>query len=256
MNTHLVALQTRMESLGLDFMAAGLDSFLDAQAKNDNSLVSILSDLTDLEYSPRKERSARSRVKLSGLPSVKRLEDFDLSWLKGGLSKKQFADLSSLAFIDRKENVVFMGPSGLGKTHLMLALAHKACIEGSTAWYATCIDLIDNLQRAREQGRLKRKLAWLRKPHVLVIDEVGYETLNREQANMFFQVVNTRYEHGPIIITTNKNFGTWSEMLGDEAIATATLDRLLHHAIIINLKGDSYRMKDRLKTGVVDPAEA
>lgn len=253
MNPTIATLQTRMESLGLDFMAAGLETFLEAQAKEDRSLAEVLADLIDLEYAPRKERSAKSRIKLAGLPAVKRLEDFDLTWPKGGLPKKQFGELSSLAFIERRENVVLMGPSGLGKTHLMLALAHKACLCGSTAWYSTCIDLIENLQRAREQGRLKRKLSWLRKPHVLVIDEVGYETLNREQANMFFQVVNARYEHGPIILTTNKPFGAWADMLGDEAIATATLDRLLHHAVIVSLKGDSYRMKDRLKTGVVDP---
>lgn len=253
MNTQLLTLQSRMESLGLEFMSAGLETFLEAQAKEDRSLIAVLGDLIDLEYAPRKERSARSRIKLAGLPAMKRLEDFDLSWPKGGLSKKQFDELASMAFVERKENVVLMGPSGLGKTHLMLALAHRACLTGSTAWYSTCIDLIENLQRAREQGRLKRKLAWLRKPHVLVIDEVGYESLNREQANMFFQVVNARYEHGPIIVTTNKPFGAWADMLGDEAIATATLDRLLHHSVIVSLKGDSYRMKDRLKTGVVDP---
>jgi len=253
MNPAIITLQTRMESLGLDFMAAGIESFLESQVKNENTLVNILSDLIDLEYTPRKERSAKGRVKLSGLPEIKRLEDFDLSWPKGGLTKKQFDELSSLSFIDRKENVVLMGPSGLGKTHLMLALAHKACMNGYTAWYTTCIDLIENMQRSRLQGRLKRKLTWLKKPHVLVIDEVGYDTLSREQANMFFQVVNARYESGPIIITTNKNFGSWAEMLGDEAIATATLDRLLHHSTVVSLKGNSYRMKDRLKLGVVDP---
>lgn len=253
MNTHLIALQDRMEDLGMDFMAAGLESFLERQARIEQPLVQTLHDLLDLELLPRKERAARSRVKLSGLPALKRLEDFDQTWLKGGLTQRQFDELASLSFIERKENVVFLGPSGLGKTHIMLALAHKACLNGYTAWYTTCSDLMENLSRAKEGGRLKRKLTWLRKPHVLVIDEVGYENLSREQANLFFQVVNARYENGPILITTNKSFGKWSEMMADEAIATATLDRLLHHAHILSLKGDSYRMKDRLKTGVVDP---
>lgn len=253
MNTHVITLQTRLEELGMTFMAAGLESFLERQSRVEQPLVQTLHDLLDLELVPRKERAARSRVKLSGLPALKRLEDFDQSWLKGGLTRRQFDELASLAFIDRKENVVLLGPSGLGKTHIMLALAHKACLNGYTAWYTTCSDLMENLTRAREAGRLKRKLVWLRKPHVLVIDEVGYESLSREQANLFFQVVNARYESGPILITTNKAFGKWSEMMADEAIATATLDRLLHHAHILSLKGDSYRMKDRLKTGVVDP---
>jgi DNA replication protein DnaC len=253
MNPQLMALQGRMDELGLSFMAAGLESYLERQSRVEQTLLQSIADLIDLEVVPRKERAAKSRVKLSGLPAIKRLEDFDQSWIKGGLSGLQFQELSSLSFIERKENVVLLGPSGLGKTHIMLALAHKACLNGYTAYYTTCLDLIDTLQRAREQGRLRRRLTWLRKPHVLVIDEVGYESLNREQANLFFQLVNTRYEHNPIIITTNKPFGKWSEMLSDEAIATATLDRLLHHAHIISLKGDSYRMKDRIKTGVVDP---
>ncbi|MDA8416740.1 MAG: IS21-like element helper ATPase IstB [Betaproteobacteria bacterium] len=253
MNMQILTLQSRFEELGLGFLAAGLESYLEDQSLKDQTLLQSIADLVDLEYLPRKERSSRSRLKLSGLPSLKRLEDFDLSWLKGGLTQKQFEELSSLSFIDRKQNLVLMGPSGLGKTHLMLALAHKACLNGYTAWYTTCLDLMENLSRAREAGRLKRKLVWLRKPHLLVIDEVGYETLTVEQANLFFQVVNARYEHSPIIITTNKPFGKWSEIMTDEAIATATLDRLLHHAHILSLKGDSYRMKDRLKIGVVDP---
>jgi DNA replication protein DnaC len=253
MNTQVLALQARMEDLGMEFMAAGVESFLEQHARNEQPLVQTLHDLFDLELVPRKERAARSRVKLSGLPALKRLEDFDHTWLKGGLTKRQFDELATLSFIERKENVVFLGPSGLGKTHIMLALAHKACLNGYTAWYTTCTDLMENLSRAKEGGRLKRKLTWLRKPHVLVIDEVGYENLNRDQANLFFQVINARYESGPILITTNKSFGKWSEMMADDAIATATLDRLLHHAHILSLKGDSYRMKDRLKTGVVDP---
>jgi DNA replication protein DnaC len=253
MNIQLMTVQNRLEEMGLGFMAAGLESYLERQARTEQSILQAVEDLVELEYLPRKERAAKSRVKLSGLPAVKKMEDFDLSWLKGGLSKRQFEELSSLAFVERKENVVLLGPSGLGKTHIMLALAHKACLNGYTAYYTTCLDLIDSLQRFREQGRLRRRLTWLRKPHVLVIDEVGYESLTSEQANLFFQVVNIRYEHNPIIITTNKPFGKWSEILSDEAIATATLDRLLHHAHIISMKGDSYRMKDRMKTGVVDP---
>jgi DNA replication protein DnaC len=121
-----------------------------------------------------------------------------------------------------------------------------------TAYYITCADLIENLTRAKENNRLKRKLIWFKKPHLLLIDEVGYESLTQEQANLFFQVVNHRYEQGSIIMTTNKSFGKWAEVLSDEAIASATLDRLLHHANIFSLVGDSYRMKDRLKAGVVD----
>jgi len=124
--------------------------------------------------------------------------------------------------------------------------------QGYTAYYTTCTDLMESLVRAKEQNRLKRRLTWLRKPHVLVVDEVGYEPLTPEQANLFFQVVNARYENGSMILTTNKAFGAWAETMRDEAIASATLDRLLHHAHALVLKGDSYRMKDRIRSGVVD----
>ena len=195
---------------------------------------------------------AKTRLKVSGIPEIKRLEGFDLTWLKGGLTERKFKELSSLSFIQRKENVILMGPSGLGKTHLMLALAHKACMTGFTAYHISCMDLIEGLGRARSTNKLKRKLQWYRKPHLLVIDEAGYENLDKEQANLFFQLVNIRYEHGSMIITTNKAFAHWGEVMSDDAIATATLDRLLHHAHVISLKGESYRMKDRLKVGAVE----
>jgi len=243
---------TRMEELGLSFMAAGFESYLADASRNDKPLKDAIYDLLELEYIPRKERMGKTRLKVSGIPQVKRLEDFELSWLKGGLTEKKFKELSSLAFIQRKENIILIGPSGLGKTHLMLALACKACLTGFTAYYITCMDLIEGLVRARGVNRLKRKLQWYRKPHLLVVDETGYENLDREQATLFFQLVNTRYEHGSIIITTNKSFSSWGEMMSDDAIATATLDRLLHHAHIISLNGDSYRMKERLKVGAVN----
>jgi len=252
MDITMQTITSRMEELGLLFMSAGFESYLAEASRNDKPLKEAIADLLELEYIPRKERMARTRLKVSGIPQVKRLEDFELSWIKGGLTEKKFKELSTLAFIQRKENVILMGPSGLGKTHLMLALAYKACMIGYTAYYITCMDLIEGLLRARSANRLKRKLQWYRKPHLLVVDEMGYENLDREQATLFFQLVNIRYEHGSIIMTTNKQFSTWGEMMSDDAIATATLDRLLHHAHIISLKGNSYRMKDRVKVGAVD----
>lgn len=252
MNVKLASVQSRLEGLGLTFLSAGLDSFLSQPRTEQMTTLDLVSELIDLEVLPRKERSARSRIKLSGMPSIKRLEDFDLGWLKGGLTQRKFDELASLQFVERRENVILLGSSGLGKTHLMLALAHRACTQGHTAYYTTCIDLMESLIRAKEQGRLKRRLMWLRKAAILAIDEVGYEPLTAEQANLFFQVVNTRYETGSIVMTTNKAFGSWAETMTDEAIASATLDRLLHHAHALVLKGDSYRMKDRIRNGVVD----
>ena len=241
----------KLEELGLSFMAASLESYLADQSRNENTLIERLIDLVDLEYIPRKERAARTRLKISGMPQYKQLSDFDLSWLKGGLSRTKLEELSSLAFIDRKENVFLLGPSGVGKTHLLLGLGTRACQNGFSAYYMTCHDLVETLVRARDQNRLKRKLDWFRKPNVLLIDEVGYEPLTSEQAHVFFQLINTRYEWGSIIITSNKSFSKWAELMSDEAVATAMLDRLLHHSHTLSLQADSYRMKERLKVGAV-----
>jgi len=252
MSAHHELVTCRMEELGLSFMAAGLESFLSSQVNRDAPLIEVVGELIDLELIPRKQRMAKTRLKVSGIPHSKTLEQFDLSWPKGGLTQKQFNELSTLTFIERKENIVLLGPSGLGKTHLMTALGQKACMNGFTAYYISCLDLLERLQKSRDHGRLKNKLKWFGKPHVLLIDEVGYENLSSEQAALFFQLINTRYEHGSIIITSNKPFGKWGEIMADDAVATATLDRLLHHAHVISLKGNSYRMKDRMKVGVVD----
>ena len=167
-------------------------------------------------------------------------------------AKNQFVVIKCRYSYNKKTHAMLLGASGLGKTHLMSALAYEACVKGYTAYFVSSTNLIESLSHARMQNKLQRKLTWLKKPHVLVIDEVGYENFSAEQANLFFQLVNARYEQGSIMITTNKPFGKWSEIMSDDAIATATLDRLLHHAHVISLKGDSYRMKDRIKTGVVD----
>jgi DNA replication protein DnaC len=245
------ALASRMEELGLVFMASGLESFVSDQARSETTLLESIRVLVDLEYVARKERTARTRLKLSGMPQSKRLEDFDLSWLKGGLPRERFEELKSLAFVERKENVLLLGPSGVGKTHLLLALGHKACMSGYTAYHLSCREAIEMLLKAKEQRRLKKKLSWLRRPHVLLLDEVGYEPLSLEQAHVFFQLINTRYETGSIVMTSNKPFSKWAELMSDEAVATAMLDRLLHHALVYSMKGESYRMKDRLRVGAV-----
>jgi len=245
-------LMQRMETLGLGVMAASLESYLGDPMRKDETLAESLAALVDIEYTARKERSARTRLKLSGMPSIKRIEDFEVSWLKGGLSQAKLRELSSLAFIERRENIMLLGPSGLGKTHLMLSLGHHACMSGYTVYYLSCRDALENLRRASEQNRLKRKIKWFAKPHLLLLDEVGYEPLTPEQAHMLFQLINVRYETGSIIMTSNKPFAKWAELMSDEAVATAMLDRLLHHAHVLSLKGDSYRMKDRLKVGLVN----
>ena len=245
------ALSGRMEELGLGCMAAGLATFLGAPGRADTPVFESIRELIDLEYVARNERMARTRLKLSGMPQSKRLDEFDLSWLKGGMPAARFEELKSLTFVERKENILLLGPSGVGKTHILLGLGQRACLNGYSAYYITCRDVIERLMRAREQNRFRKTLAWYRKPHVLLIDEVGHEPLTPEQAHVFFQLVNVRYETGSIVLTSNRTFSKWAELMSDEAVATAMLDRLLHHAQVFSLKADSYRMKERLRAGAV-----
>ena len=175
---------SRMEELGLTLMAANFESYIAEKSREDKPLLDSIGEMLDLEYYPRKERMAKTRLKISGLPEIKRLEDFDLSWLKGGLTQKKFNELATLSFIQRKENVILMGPSGIGKTHLMLAYGYKACMTGYTAYYMSCMDAIEILGKTKMSNRLKRKLQWLKKPHLLIVDEVGYEGLTPEEAKI------------------------------------------------------------------------
>jgi DNA replication protein DnaC len=154
-------LADRMEELGLGFMAASLESFLSEQAGKSQTLTESLSALLDIEYRARKERTARTRLKLSGMPQTKVFEDFDLSWLKGGMTRERFEALRSLSFIERKENVLFLGPSGVGKTHTLAGNRAKSLVSGYTAYYMTCYEAIDSLIRAREQGGSENVLAGL-----------------------------------------------------------------------------------------------
>jgi DNA replication protein DnaC len=248
-------LKYQLQELNLGFLLGQIDSFLHREATMERSLVESLSELFDHELTQRKQRAAKTRLKLSRLPCVKTLHDFELEHVEG-ISNKRIGELSSLAFVSRAENVVFMGPSGLGKSHLMQALVHKACVDGYTSYCLSGQELIEELVKAKHQNRLKRKLASLSKPRLLAIDEIGYQNLNPEESTLFFQLVAQRYEKGSIMVTTNKAFGQWGELLGDTAIATATLDRLLHHAQVIILKGESYRLRKRINLGLVPPGES
>jgi DNA replication protein DnaC len=251
--SHKLALEnvkSRMGELGLEFMSSNLDSYLSGEARQNRTLLESIHTLIDTEYIPRMERMAKTRLKVSGIPDKKLLSDYNLEWLKGGLTQKKFNELESLAFIEQKENLVLIGPSGVGKSHLMKGLAHKACVVGYTAYHITCMELVEVLTQAKLQNKLARKLKWFKKPNLLLIDEVGYQNLSKAQATLFFQLINSRYEKGSIIITSNKPFAGWAEIMDDEAIATATLDRLLHHSQVVILKGDSYRMKDKMKIGL------
>ncbi len=248
----LEILKNNLTELNLGFALSYIDTFLHEESRKERPLLETLSDLFGHELTMRRQRAAKTRLKLSRLPAVKYLDDYKVEEVEG-ITRKKLAELGSLSFIERNENLVLMGPSGLGKTHLLSALVYKACSEGYTAYFMSAQEILEELLKAKKQSRLKRKLKSFCKPHLLAIDEIGYESFTREESTLFFNLVAARYEKGSIILTTNKSFGQWGELMGDNAIATATLDRLLHHAEVVIMKGESYRIKKRSKLGLVPP---
>jgi DNA replication protein DnaC len=197
------------------------------------------------ETGVRDGRRFRNALKLSGLPHHKTIDEFDFAF-QPDLDKRKVRDLASLAFVEAKSNVALLGPPGVGKTMLAVSLAVAACQAGYSIYFTSLDDLVRNLREAESSGRFARKLQTYLKPSVLVVDEVGYLPLNRTDANMVFQMVSRRYEKGSIIVTSNKSFGEWGQVFGDDVLASAILDRLLHHCEVISINGPSYRLKDHV----------
>ena len=187
---------------------------------------------------------------MARFPWIKTLDQFDFSF-QLSIDKKVIRELSTLAFVDRAENVIILGPPGVGKTHLAIALGVKAVEAGHKVLFLTLESMITRLTRARIENRSDRQLQQFVYPKVLIIDEMGYLPMNREEAGMLFRLLNRRYEKVSLIITSNKSFVDWGELFNDQVLATAILDRLLHHCTTINIKGESYRLKEKRKAGLV-----
>lgn len=238
----------------LDLGAVGREAAtLAANAATDEcSYLDFLERVLKLEQSERQQRSRSVLVRMACFPAIKTLDDYDFA--ATGAPKKTIQQLASLAFLERGENVVFLGPSGVGKTHLALALGYLAARSGYKTRFVTAADLVLMLATARKHERYRTALrTQVTAPRLLIIDELGYLPLDREQAHDLFQVVAKRYEHGSIVLTSNLNFGQWDQTLaGDGALAAALLDRLLHHAHVVAINGESYRLKDKRKAGLVE----
>lgn len=199
--------------------------------------------LLTAQISLRNNRRLQAAMRSSRLPAVKTLESFDFSF-QPSIKREQIESLHELGFVDRKENVVLLGPPGVGKTHLAISLAIAAAQRGRRVYYGTLVDLITSLEEAQAAGQLSRRLSVLTHPSLLVVDEIGYLPINHTGAVLFFQLMNRRYEHASTVLTSNKGFEEWGEILGDEVMAAALIDRLLHHCHLVNIRGNSYRMRE------------
>jgi DNA replication protein DnaC len=250
----------RIAALCEELRLAGIAGQWPALAQDAAGRSASFGDFLEAALTAERElRRARARTTLATLasfPAVKTLDQYDFEFAVGA-PKKQIMELASLAFVERAENVVLLGPSGVGKTHLAIALGYLATQRGIKTRFVTAADLVIQLETAQRQGRLKDYMNRNVAPYrLLIIDEIGYLPLGREQANLFFQVVARRYEKGAVVVTSNLTFGTWDQAFAGDAVLTAAmLDRLLHHAILVHIQGDSWRLKDKRKAGFVPKGE-
>ena len=237
-------LRENLERLKMKNTLEILDNYLEQALRDNVNIVEILDYIFSEEAKSKTHRAVAKQIQMSGFPMKKGIEDFDFSF-QPSIDKRQIDELCTMRFLTNAENIVFLGPPGVGKTHLATALGMAAAQHRVSTYYINCHTLIEQLKKAHFENQLPARLRVLGGYKLLIIDEIGYLPMDIQGANLFFQLITRRYEKTSTIFTSNKTFSGWNDVFADVTIASAILDRVLHHCTVIHIKGESYRLKER-----------